>query len=393
MEISQSRQKSRDNLDQSWLPYHRLLKFISKLTHIPSDILNTYARTLSFLLLLGLIFPFNLLITLCTYILSSLFNLFQQKTSLSISNPNSKRILISGGRMTSALQLCRSFSQAGHQIILIDESPNWLTGHRFSNSVERFYVHPSALEQPDLYINTLANIVRKEKINLFISLLPSQIDLQVKSALEKYNCSVFDEINLIENKYSFINQAHSFNLTVPKTILLTSRQELLDYNFDQENCLFICKSLISNYSVRLPQVTRVETIEYINKLIINEDFPYILQEFISGKEYSTYGVCKNGELTLFTCTQSKYKHIEHPEILQWCSKYIQALKLTGQFSIDFIVNENDGKPYAIRCNSSGTSALTQFYNHPNLIDAYLSDGIFVNSSSVINSSRNLLVPI
>jgi hypothetical protein len=183
MEISISRQQSRDNLEQSWLPYRRLLKFISQLTHLPSDLLNNYARTIFFLILLGLIFPLHLLITLLTCISSNFRTFIQHKKSILIANAHSKRILISGGRMTAALHLCRSFSHAGHQIILIDESKNWLTGHRWSNSVERFYVHPSPIYQSDAYITTLANIVRKEKIDIFIPLIPSynpQIDAQVE---------------------------------------------------------------------------------------------------------------------------------------------------------------------------------------------------------------------
>jgi len=127
--------------------------------------------------------------------------------------------------------------------------------------------------------------------------------------------------------------------------------------------------------IKLPRSTYVETIEYINKLSINEDYPYILQEFISGKEYSTYGICINGELRLFTCNHSSssqlnYQHIEHSEIFEWCIQYIRAFKLTGHISFDFIINDNDGKPYAIGLNSYKNSTITEFYNHPNMIDVY-----------------------
>lgn len=182
MKMTTFRQQSRDNLEQSWVPYRQILKSISQLTYIPSDILNSYVRTIFFLILLGLMFPVNLLITLFTCILSTLINTIQQKRSTPLTNPNSKRILISGGRMTKALQLCRSFYRAGHQIILVDESVNWLTGHRWSNSVERFYVHPSPSKESNDYINTLAKIVRKEKINIFIPVTPTynpHIDEQV----------------------------------------------------------------------------------------------------------------------------------------------------------------------------------------------------------------------
>jgi hypothetical protein len=179
----------------------------------------------------------------------------------------------------------------------------------------------------------------------------------------------------VDHKYAFIEKARSLDLKVPKTVLITSRDQLLDFDFDNEDCLFICKSILSNHFIKLPRLTHVETIEYINKLSITEDNPYILQEWISGEEYSTCGVCIDGELTLFTCSHSSScqlnsKHIEHPEILQWCLQYIQALKLTGHISFDFIVNDKDRKAYAIKCHPSINSMITKFYNHPNLVDAY-----------------------
>jgi len=380
MEISQfSRQQSRDNLEQSWPIYRQLLKSLSQLIHIPSDILNSYIRTLILLTLTNLLFPLTLLITLITYLCTSILTFIQRKSSISTANPNSKRILISPGRMTSALQLSRALSQAGHRIVLIDESINWLTGHRWSNSVETFYVLPSAFDQPDDYLTILTNIVRREKIDLFIpidySSYNSKLDGQIKSSLAKYNCSVFYEENFLENQYKFIEKARSFNLPVAQTFLFTSRQDLFDFNFNSESSSYLCRSLQTNYSVNLPQLTRSETIETINKLIVNEQSPLVLQENLHGQKYSTYGVCRNGQLRLFACIQSNFKHIEHRDIFEWCCEYVRQLNLTGQFSIDFIVNQQDGKVYAIDCNSSGLSALTLFYNHPNLADVYVSDEI------------------
>jgi len=176
------RQRSQANFEQSLPLYHNLLEFISQLTYIPSDTLNNYVRTIGFLILLGLIFPLNLLITLFTIIFSKLINLIKQKQSISKLNSNSKRILISGGMMTKALQLCRAFHQAGHHIILVDESINWLTGHQWSNSVERFYIVPSPQKEPEAYIKSLENIVQKEKIDMFIPVTSpyhAHIDAQV----------------------------------------------------------------------------------------------------------------------------------------------------------------------------------------------------------------------
>ncbi len=162
--------------------YRESVKFLSRLTHVPSDTLNNYVRTIGFLILLGLIFPFNLFITLFTIIFSTLIHLIQGKQSIPKSNPNSKRILVTGGMMTKALQVCRIFHQAGHRVILVDEAMNWLTGHRWSNAVERFYIVPSPEKQPEDYIKALADIVQKEKIDMFVPVTGpyhAHIDAQV----------------------------------------------------------------------------------------------------------------------------------------------------------------------------------------------------------------------
>ena len=193
--MSTNKLQSQDNLVQAWLPYRRLLKCISRFTHVPSYLLNNYARTILFLILLGLMFPLNLFITLFTLLLSYLTNLVQRKQTTTLVNPNARRILISGGSTTRALQLCRSLRRAGHQIILVDESVHWLTGHRWSTSVERFYVHPSPTEESDAYLNILTNIVRKEKINLFIpmtSSVNSDINTQVRLQLAAHAVSHCD---------------------------------------------------------------------------------------------------------------------------------------------------------------------------------------------------------
>jgi hypothetical protein len=101
-----------------------------------------------------------------------------------------------------------------------------------------------------------------------------------------------------------------------------------------------------------------------------------LQEFITGKEYCTHSTVRNGELTVHCCCESSafqvnYENVEQPEILQWVSHFVKELQLTGQISFDFIQAE-DGTIYAIECNPRTHSAITMYYNHPGLADAYLS---------------------
>lgn len=189
-----------------------------------------------------------------------------------------------------------------------------------------------------------------------------------------------DQIALVDNKYSFTDKARTLGLPVPKSFCITSRRQLLDFDFDKEHRPFICKSIMYDWldrgaMVTLPRPTRAETIDYINHLPISDECPYILQEYIEGDEYCTHGTCLDGQLTLFTSCHSSswqldYKHVDHPAIFDWCSKYVRALKLTGHASFDFIVGHDDGKAYGIECNPRVHSAITAFYNHPRIADAY-----------------------
>lgn len=50
-----------------------------------------------------------------------------------------RTVLISGGKMTKALQLARAFHVAGHRVVLIESAKYRLTGHRFSRAVDAFH--------------------------------------------------------------------------------------------------------------------------------------------------------------------------------------------------------------------------------------------------------------
>src|SRR5690349_4839465 len=53
-----------------------------------------------------------------------------------------RTILITGAKMTKALQLARSFHLGGHRVILVESAKYRFTGHRLSRAVDRFYVVP-----------------------------------------------------------------------------------------------------------------------------------------------------------------------------------------------------------------------------------------------------------
>ena len=71
-----------------------------------------------------------------------------------------RTVLISGGKMTKALQLARSFSAAGHRVVLVEKATYRFTGHRFSRAVDAFHLVPDPRDTG--YAQALLDIVRAE---------------------------------------------------------------------------------------------------------------------------------------------------------------------------------------------------------------------------------------
>ena len=344
--------------------------------------IGAVTQNLGTLTLLAIALPFNLSLVLGALVRGWLSG--SQPRFPPTDQP--KTILLTGGKMTKALQLARSFHQVGHRVILAETQKYWLTGHRFSNAVDRFYTIPAPHPDPDGYIQALLAIVKQEQVDVYVpvcSPIQSYYDSLAKSVLSGA-CEVFhfdpEVTRMLDDKFAFAEAARAIGLSVPKSYLITDAQQVLDFDFSSETRPYILKSIPYD-SVRrldltkLPCSTRAETEAFVRSLPISASKPWIMQEFIRGQEYCTHSTVRNGELRLHCCCESSafqvnYEQVDKPEILQWVSQFVKSQNLSGQASFDFIQAE-DGTVYAIECNPRTHSAITMFYNHPGVADAYL----------------------
>ena len=335
-------------------------------------------KTVAALILLLLVFPFNLAITVI-----ALLRAIAIRPHGRVST-QPKTILVSGGKMTKALQLARSFHQAGHRVVLIESHKYWLTGHRFSWAVDRFYTVPEP--QAEDYTDALLEIVQKEGVDVYVpvcSPVASYHDAKAKQSLSKH-CEVmhFDPemVKKLDDKYEFSIAAASLGLSVPDSYRITQPQQVLNFNFSEQAQKYILKSIPYD-SVRrlkltqLPCDTPKDTAAFVEELPISESNPWIMQAFIPGQEYCTHSTVRNGELQLHCCCESSafqvnYEMVNNPVIEAWVRQFVGGLKLTGQVSFDFIQAE-DGQIYAIECNPRTHSAITMFYSHADVARAYL----------------------
>lgn len=338
-------------------------------------------KNIGTLALLLIAFPINCLVVLIALLLSWVGTPFRKK----VVAENPKNILITGGKMTKALQLARSFHAAGHKAFLVETHKYWLSGHRFSNAVSGFYTVPAPEKDPDGYCQGLLDIVKRENINVFIpvsSPVASYYDSLAKTLLSPH-CEVVhfdpDITQMLDNKYTLCQTARSLGLSAPKSFLITDPEQILKFDFTGERRKYILKS------IRYDSVTRLDMTKlpfegmesYVKKLPISEDRPWVMQEFIPGQEYCTHSTVRKGKIRLHCCSKSSafqvnYEQVDKPEILQWVKRFVKELNLTGQISFDFIQAE-DGTVYPIECNPRTHTAITMFYNHPGVAGAYLED--------------------
>ena len=338
-------------------------------------------RTAGVLLLLLLALPFSLALTTVALVRSFFTEGHGQ------ADQNRKTILVSGGKMTKALQLARSFHAAGHRVILAESAKYRFTGHRFSRAVDRFHTVP----RPDApgYADALLAIVRQENVDVYVpvcSPVASYHDALAKPVLAPY-CEVLHEdadmIGKLDDKYEFSVMAANLGLTVPDTHRVSSPAQVAGFDFAAADP-YILKSIPYDPVHRLdlttlPRPSARETAAFARSKPISDGHPWIMQGLVRGREYCAHSTVRDGNVQVYCCCESSafqvnYEMADKPEIEAWVRGFVEPLKLTGQFSFDFI-QAGDGRVYAIECNPRTHSAITMFYNHPGLAHAYLDDDV------------------
>ena len=341
----------------------------------------TVPKTIGVLILLTAALPFNLALTAVALLRSVFVRPHRDVAAVP------RTVLISGGKMTKALQLARSFHAAGHRVIMVESGKYWLTGHRFSRAVDRFVTVPKP-QSPD-YAQALLDIVRAEGVDVYVpvcSPASSYYDALAKTVLSEY-CEVIHEdpdmIKSLDDKYAFSVMATALDLMVPDSHRISTPEQVLDFDFASTDA-YILKSIPYDPLHRLdlttlPRPEAGDTATFVGSKPISNDAPWIMQALVRGQEYCTHSTVRDGQVQVYCCCESSafqinYEMVDKPEIEAWVRGFVEPLKLTGQVSFDFIQAE-DGQLYAIECNPRTHSAITMFYNHPDLARAYLEDGV------------------
>jgi predicted ATP-grasp superfamily ATP-dependent carboligase len=298
---------------------------------------------------------------------------------------NGSSVLLTGGRAPVTLVLARCFQQAGWRVFSAESIPQHLCSR--SPAVAQNYLVASPRWMVDRYIQDLLAIIQAQQIDL---LLPTCEEIyyiaQHRHTLAQH-CQVFcadiAQLDLLHNKYRFIEHIASLSLPIPRTVMVTDPESLilacrLEAEGDHD---LVLKPVYSRFGTQA-QILSSTAINDIQQAAapdaespsigrsempdVTPQFPWVVQEFIAGQQYCTYSVAHAGVVVAtaiypvqFTAADGAcvyYELVQLPEIDRWIDGVVASLAFTGQIAFDLIV-DRQGVIYPIECNPRATSGL------------------------------------
>lgn len=333
-----------------------------------------------------------------------------------------KTILVTGVGMAKGLTIARAFYEAGHNVVGADFEPYGVpVSGRFSRVLSKFYAlsKPNKKDGSAHYIQDLLRVVRREKVDLWVScsgVASAVEDGEAKEVLERRtHCKAIqygvETTAMLHEKHSFIQHTMSLGLPAPETYDVTTRAAVHKVLNTHNRTQYIIKSVGVDDASRadmtlFPRPTVSETYERLAGLPISPDHPWVLQQYIRGDEYCTHAIVVEGEVKAFVACPSS-ELLMHYEALPAHSALGQAMLkftdefaarsgrgMTGHLSFDFLVPEETTEKglqkvlYPIECNPRAHTAVVLFKGQSvHMADAYLSalsstsDGVLMNGVS------------
>lgn len=380
------------------------------------------------LILLSLLFlPLDSFILFTSYALQSLTeNAVRRRRRIRRSrNFYPKTILVTGVGMTKGLVLARAFYRAGHRVIGADFEPYGVpVSGRFSRALSKFYAlaRPTSKDGAIHYIQDLLSVIRREKVDLWVScsgVASAVEDGQAKEVIERHTiCRAiqFDTktTEILHEKHSFIQHTKRLALPTPETYDVTSRAAVHKILNSADGKHYILKSVGVDDATRgdmtlLPRHTTSETYQHLSNVRISEDRPWVLQQFMGGEEYCTHALVVQGEVKAFVaCPSSELlMHYEalHPKsalstaMLKFTQEFTARSRagMTGHLSFDFMVEESATEKglekvlYPIECNPRAHTAVVLFNGlSTNIAESYLT-ALTTEMNGVFNGHKQHVV--
>jgi hypothetical protein len=270
-------------------------------------------------------------------------------------------VLLTSGRVPSALELARRLARAGCYVVVADSYATYLC--QGSRAVAKAYVVPPPRSQPASYELAIIDIIRQEQIELVVPCSEEVFYLaRFQTEISKY-CEVFfgDAALLLDchHKQTFNDLAHSMGLPVPaSTLLLKDSTAVEKIQADD----FLMKRCYSRGGTGVIFAKAGTTPEQCD---VPVDGSWLIQQRIAGETLCSFSVIQKGRVmqtqiyrpsVILGTIGVVFQGIVDEKIERWVETFARHSKFHGFVSFDFLKNAA-GEVFAVECNPRITSGV------------------------------------
>ena len=290
-----------------------------------------------------------------------------------------KTAIVTGGKMTKALVVCRHLKAAGCRVVLVETHKYWMVASRFTNAVDRFVTVPLPEKETAAFLTAMRELAHEEDADLFVpvtSPVASFYEAKLQRVLPA-KCRTLSSPRRrppSRRQGRLAGMAATCGLPVPDTRRMTRKAAIAAFNDElraaDDGKRYVLKNLQYDSMRRLDCFTLPCAPEKLEQYIASIDevspaAPWGVQAFCKGTEYSTCAVARDGELATYSDNVASiscfnYEHQSHPGLRRWVERFVRYHNISGIVCIDFFVDGEHGTPMAIECNPRFSSNIVAF---------------------------------
>lgn len=351
-------------------------------------------------LLIGLI-PLSILYVVIVTLTGLLRELPMMRKRKSVT-PDSKLVMITGGKMSKSLHFARWFWKNGYRVVMVETEKYCYVGSRWSRAVTYFETVTCPRKSQDEYMEGLVRIAKKYNADFFVpvsSPVASVPDSAVKPRLKELGCKVLhfdlEMTKILDDKHKFGDYSQKLGLRVPETFCVSTDDEVrkLNETLSNKNTLSASGSEYILKNIEYDPIHRLDLFKmpcdpkdldnYLAKIredgnAITSQSPWQVQQFIAGDEYTCMAVLREGNIRAITTSASSpsqlnYEHVDIPGITEWVESFAKKTGISGQICFDFMKETSSGLCYPLECNPRVHSQCVTFLDTLQFGEAVLSD--------------------
>jgi predicted ATP-grasp superfamily ATP-dependent carboligase len=301
-----------------------------------------------------------------------------------------KRILITGGRNPSALELVRLLYRSNVQLWLAD-SMLFPVG-RYSRYIAGYWKTPSVAQHPTEYLLFLKQKIIHHRIDLLIPSYEEVFFLAEYASVLEGCCEIymdnFSKLINLHHKAHFTDMVKGMSVSAPVTYLIDSPSEAEQFQALANDYVF--KPVYSRFATH---VLICPSPRQFKRLYEPKHYPWIAQKYVKGKEYCSYSIVYRGQVKAHVTYEHPYnlgrgsgiyyRVVEHPVIDSFVQEFCQKYNYHGQIGFDFM-EDATGKTYVLECNPRTVNGIHLFSPEDNLLACFLGNttsGIYPQSKT------------